>query len=54
VLAVAITLLVLDLHVDAGERLSLLHQLDRQWPSLVGYVLSFSCSASSGLITALC
>jgi len=53
VLAVAITLLVLDLHVDAGERLSL-HQLARQWPSLVGYVLSFSCSASSGLITALC
>jgi uncharacterized membrane protein len=41
VLAVAITLLVLDLHVDRSEPQSLLHQLGQQWPSFTGYALSF-------------
>jgi uncharacterized membrane protein len=41
VLAVAITLLVLDLHVDSGLPESLPAQLGRQWPSFVGYLLSF-------------
>ena len=42
VLAVAITLLVLDLHVDAGtpdDRLA--HQLAERWPSFAAYVVSF-------------
>lgn len=38
----AITLLVLDLHVDAGGEESLLHQLRDRWPSFAAYVLSFS------------
>lgn len=42
VLAVAITLLVLDLHVDAGPgHASLAHQLGRLWPQLAAYVVSF-------------
>lgn len=42
VLAVAITLLVLDLHVDAGTPGdSLLHQLGQRWPSFAAYVISF-------------
>jgi uncharacterized membrane protein len=41
VLAVAITLLVLDLHVDAGGEDSLAHQLWEKWPSFAAYVLSF-------------
>jgi uncharacterized membrane protein len=40
VLAVAITLLVLDLHVDAAGG-SLGAQLRHEWPSFVAYVLSF-------------
>jgi TMEM175 potassium channel family protein len=39
VLAVAITLLVLDLHVDAGGSLGA--QLRHDWPSFAAYVLSF-------------
>jgi uncharacterized membrane protein len=42
VLAVAITLLVLDLHVEAGTpEDSLAHQLGQRWPSFAAYVLSF-------------
>jgi uncharacterized membrane protein len=42
VLAVAITLLVLDLHVDTGSGAGgLAHQLGRQWPSFAAYVISF-------------
>jgi uncharacterized membrane protein len=40
VLAVAITLLVLDLHVDAAGG-SLGAQLRHEWPAFVAYVLSF-------------
>jgi uncharacterized membrane protein len=42
VLAVAITLLVLDLHVDAAGEESLGAQLRHEWPSFAAYVLSFS------------
>jgi uncharacterized membrane protein len=41
VLAVAITLLVLDLHVDATGHGSLSHQLGQTWPSFAAYVVSF-------------
>jgi uncharacterized membrane protein len=41
VLAVAITLLVLDLHVDATGHGSLAHQLGQTWPSFAAYVVSF-------------
>jgi uncharacterized membrane protein len=41
VLAVAITLLVLDLHVDSDSAQSLVAQLVHEWPSFVGYALSF-------------
>ncbi|WP_285115415.1 TMEM175 family protein [Leifsonia sp. fls2-241-R2A-40a] len=41
VLAVAITLLVLDLHVDPGAREGLLAQLLAAWPSFVAYIVSF-------------
>lgn len=42
VLAVAITLLVLDLHVDASEgHPSLGHQLRLLWPQISAYVVSF-------------
>src|SRR6201992_2175879 len=41
VLAVAITLLVLDLHVDTGGSESLAHQLGDKWPSFAAYVVSF-------------
>lgn len=41
VLAVAITLLVLDLHADAGSDLSLIAQLRAEWPSFAAYGLSF-------------
>jgi uncharacterized membrane protein len=40
VLAVAITLLVLDLHFEKGET-SLASQLHDQWPSFAAYALSF-------------
>lgn len=41
VLAVAITLLVLDLRVDAASRESLAHQLWHEWPSFAAYAVSF-------------
>ncbi|MFP3466509.1 TMEM175 family protein [Leifsonia sp. SIMBA_070] len=41
VLAVAITLLVLDLHVDPGRPGGLFAQLAAEWPSFVAYVVSF-------------
>jgi uncharacterized membrane protein len=41
VLAVAITLLVLDLKVDTGSRQSLAHQLAKGWPSFAAYAVSF-------------
>jgi uncharacterized membrane protein len=41
VLAVAITLLVLDLHVDASGEESLGAQLRHEWPSFAAYLLSF-------------
>jgi uncharacterized membrane protein len=41
VLAVAITLLVLDLHVDATGHGSLSHQLGKTWPSFAAYLVSF-------------
>ena len=41
VLAVAITLLVLDLHTDASSGESLGTQLRHEWPSFAAYLLSF-------------
>ena len=42
VIAVAITLLALDLHVpDPGGGFSLAHQLGEQWPNYAAYVVSF-------------
>ncbi len=41
VLAVAITLLVLDLHIETTGHGSLVHQLAQTWPSFVAYVVSF-------------
>jgi TMEM175 potassium channel family protein len=41
VLAVAITLLVLDLHVEPAEDASLLQQLRQTWPSYAAYLVSF-------------
>jgi uncharacterized membrane protein len=42
VIAIAITLLVLELHVPAaGGDQSLGHELAHQWPSYVGYAVSF-------------
>jgi uncharacterized membrane protein len=41
VLAVAITLLALDLHVEATGHGSLSHQLAQTWPSFVAYLVSF-------------
>ena len=41
VLAVAITLLALDLRVEATGHGSLVHQLGQTWPSFVAYVVSF-------------
>jgi len=41
VLAVAITLLALDLHVEATGHGTLVHQLGQAWPSFVAYVVSF-------------
>jgi uncharacterized membrane protein len=42
VLAVAITLLVLDLHVTEGDgNGSLWHQVHDEWPSFAAYVISF-------------
>jgi uncharacterized membrane protein len=41
VLAVVITLLVLDLHVDREAADSLSRQLAHEWPSFLGYAVSF-------------
>lgn len=41
VLAVAITILVLDLHIEPGTGGSLLEQLGAAWPSFAAYVVSF-------------
>jgi uncharacterized membrane protein len=41
VLAVAITLLVLDLKVEVSPDESLWHQLRAEWPSFAAYVISF-------------
>src|SRR5206468_3769657 len=41
VLAVAITLLVLDLHVTPDSSLSLVAQLGAEWPSFAAYGISF-------------
>ena len=41
VLAVAITLLILNLHVDIGPGRSLASQLAAEWPSFVAYVVGF-------------
>src|SRR5436190_3877348 len=42
VIAVAITLLALDLHVpDPGGSASLAHRLSEQWPNYAAYVVSF-------------
>jgi uncharacterized membrane protein len=41
VMAVAITLLVLDLHTSAASSDSLLVQLAKEWPAFLAYVLSF-------------
>ncbi|MDQ1722932.1 MAG: potassium channel family protein [Pseudonocardiales bacterium] len=41
VLAVAITLLALDLRVEPSAHASLVHQLGQTWPSFAAYVVSF-------------
>jgi uncharacterized membrane protein len=41
VLAVAITLLVLDLHTDVHDPAGLARQLRAEWPSFAAYLLSF-------------
>src|SRR5512140_3700214 len=41
VLAVAITLLALDLHVDVTGHGSVAHQLRERWPTFAAYVVSF-------------
>ncbi len=41
VIAVAITLLVLDIHVPEGQGETLLHALLRNWPHYAAYVVSF-------------
>ena len=41
VLAVAITLLVLDLHASADDPTTLGHQLVHEWPSFLAYFVSF-------------
>jgi uncharacterized membrane protein len=41
VLAVAITLLALDLHVDADSATSLARQLQHEWPSFAAFAVSF-------------
>ena len=42
VIAVAITLLALDIHVPASDTGSLGHELARQWPQYAAYVVSFA------------
>ena len=41
VLAVAITLLVLDLHIDSNSSRSLAAQFQAEWPTFGAYVVSF-------------
>src|ERR1700712_2799607 len=41
VLAVAITLLVLDLHVSVSDEGSLWDQVHHEWPSFAAYLISF-------------
>src|SRR5438105_173589 len=41
VLAIAITLLIIEVHVPEAHG-DLTHQLGRQWPSYVSYVISFA------------
>jgi uncharacterized membrane protein len=41
VLAIAITLLILNVHVDPGHGETLAHALGRAWPEIVAYVASF-------------
>jgi uncharacterized membrane protein len=41
VFAIAVTLLVLDLHSPSGERGQFLHELVRQWPAYVAYLAAF-------------
>jgi uncharacterized membrane protein len=41
VLAVAITLLALDLRVDGTGHSTLIHQLGHQWPSFTAFIVSF-------------
>ncbi len=41
VLAVAITLLALDLHLDATGHGSVAHQLRERWPTFAAYIVSF-------------
>ena len=41
VFAIAITLLVLEIHVPVDQGADLWHALGRQWPSYVGFVVSF-------------
>jgi uncharacterized membrane protein len=41
VLAVAITLLALDLHVESDSEHTLVHQLAQNWPSFAAYLVSF-------------
>ena len=41
VMAVVITLIVLDLHTSAESEESLAHQLQHQWPAFAAYLVSF-------------
>jgi uncharacterized membrane protein len=41
VFAIAITLLVLEVHVPTGHGADLWHALGQQWPSYAGFVVSF-------------
>lgn len=41
VFAIAITLLILEVHLTGGPSRSLAEQLARAWPSYIGYVISF-------------
>src|SRR6267378_4875542 len=41
VFAIAITLLILEVHLSGQAGVSLARQLARAWPSYIGYVISF-------------
>ena len=51
VIAIIITIMVLELKVPAGEALA---DLKPMAPVLLSYVLSLSMSASTGTITTIC